>query len=116
MFTIQKELTLLRVGDLVNRSVFGMTLTVINGWGRTRISVSMLQRARMAYPYIKFRVQKSKTVMTEEFVERMSLAVWGLRSSYYRSRRPTQRKEQQSTAQGRNTSSRRKNALNGTGQ
>jgi hypothetical protein len=31
----------------------------------------------MAYPYIKFRVQKSKTVMTEEFVERMSLAVWG---------------------------------------
>ena len=80
------------------------------------LGVNVVKRARMAYPYIRFRVQKSKTVMTEEFVKCMSLAVWGLRSSYYRSRRPMQRKEQQSTAQDRNTSSRRRNALNGTGQ
>jgi hypothetical protein len=32
MFTIQKELTLFRVGDLLYPRVFGMTLTVVNGW------------------------------------------------------------------------------------
>lgn len=31
MFTIQKELTLFRVGGLVYPRVFGMTLTVVNG-------------------------------------------------------------------------------------